>query len=154
MRIVDTLWIRATPERVFRHAADVERWPEILPHYRSVRMRRPLGASAGVVEMAADRPFGPFNWPTWWVSEMLVTPAAREVRYRHIEGITRGMEVLWQVEPEGTGTRASIIHQWTGPEWPLIRWPVARLVIMPVFVHGIASRTLAGIARAAEAGSE
>jgi hypothetical protein len=82
---------------------------------------------------------------------MWVAPQRREVRYRHIEGITRGMDVLWSVQPEAGGTRASIVHQWSGPAWPLLRWPAARWVIMPVFVHGIASRTLAGIARAAEA---
>ena len=108
IRIVDTLWIPALPERVFRHAADVERWPAILPHYRSVRMRRSGDDGTGIVEMVAHRPFGPFNWPTWWVSEMWVTPATREVRYRHIEGITRGMDVLWSVEPEAGGSRASI----------------------------------------------
>lgn len=151
IRIVDTLWTPASPERVFRHAADVERWPAILPHYRSVRFRRSGGEGHRVVEMAADRPFGLLNWPTWWVSEMWVTPPRREVRYRHIEGITRGMEVLWSVESEAGGTRASIVHQWDGPAWPLIRGPAARWVIMPVFVHGIASRTLAGIGRAAEA---
>jgi ribosome-associated toxin RatA of RatAB toxin-antitoxin module len=151
IRIVDTLWIAAPPERVFRHAAEVERWPEILPHYRSVRLRRSGAEGTGIVEMAADRPFGPFNWPTWWASEMWVTPARREVRYRHIEGITRGMDVLWSVEPEADGTRASIVHQWSGPAWPLIGRPVARWIIMPVFVHGIASRTLAGVRRAAEA---
>jgi len=37
--------MRAPAERVFRAAQDVERWPEILPHYRRVRFleRRPGG---------------------------------------------------------------------------------------------------------------
>jgi len=148
--IVDTLWIRASPAQVFQHAADVERWPAILPHYRSVRMRRRPGGEPGVVEMSANRPFGPLNWPTWWVSEMWVHEGAREIRYRHVEGITRGMDVVWTVGPENGGTRASIVHAWSGPAWPLIRWPAAKFLIMPVFVHGIASRTLAGIAKAAE----
>jgi hypothetical protein len=39
---------------------------------------------------------------------------------------------------------------WNGPSWPLIGELAARGVIGPVFVHGIASRTLAGLARAAE----
>jgi ribosome-associated toxin RatA of RatAB toxin-antitoxin module len=149
MRTVDERTVSAAPDLVFAAAADVERWPGILPHYRYVRMleRRPGG---GVVEMSANRPFGPLNWPTWWVSEMWVDPGRREVRYHHIRGVTRGMEVLWSVEPAGTGTRATIVHQWNGPAWPLIRRPAAEWVIGPVFVHGIASRTLAGIARAAE----
>ena len=149
MRTVDERVVSASPDLVFTAASDVERWPAILPHYRYVRMleRRPDG---GVVEMSANRPFGPLNWPTWWVSEMWVDPVRREVRYRHIRGITRGMDVVWKIEPVPGGAHATIVHEWRGPAWPLIRRPAAEWVIGPVFVHGIASRTLAGIARAAE----
>ncbi len=77
-------------------------------------------------------------------------PRAREVRYRHVGGITTGMDVLWRVEPRETGCHVTLLHDWAGPRWPLIRRPAAEWVIGPVFVHGIASRTLAGIARAAE----
>lgn len=153
MRVVDTLWIAAPPERVFRHASLVELWPRILPHYRWVRMHERRADGGGIVEMAAWRPFGPLAWPTWWMSEMWVEPARSEVRYRHLRGITAGMDVVWRVEGEGAGSRATIVHQWRGPAWPLIRRPAADWVIGPVFVHGIASRTLAGIGRAAEAGN-
>lgn len=151
MRTTDTLWIAAPAEGVFGWAADVERWPSILPHYRWVRFVERHAADGGLVEMAAWRPFGPLRWPTWWASEMTVDRGRREVRYRHVRGITRGMDVLWSVEPEGAGSRATIVHEWDGPAWPLIRRPAAEWVIGPVFVRGIASRTLAGIARAAEA---
>ena len=89
---------------MFDAASDVERWPEWLPHYRWVRFgqRRPDG---GVVEMAAWRPFGPFRWPTWWVSEMWIDPRDAEVRYRHVRGITRGMEVSWERRPPGGDAR-------------------------------------------------
>lgn len=150
MRTVDTELIAAAPERVFEHASRVERWPEILPHYRFVRMLERRDGGGGIVEMAANRPFGPLNWPTWWKSEMWVIPERREVRYRHVAGVTRGMDVLWTVVPEGAGTRATIVHEWTGPSWPLIGGIAANLVIGPIFVSGIASRTLAGIRRAAE----
>ena len=149
MRTVDERRIAASPALVFQAAREVERWPEILAHYRWVRMleRR---ADGGVVEMSANRPFGPFNWPTWWVSEMWVDPARLEVRYRHVRGVTRGMDVVWSIQPDGEGTRACIVHEWRGPDWPVIRGPAAEWVIGPVFVHGIASRTLAGIARSCE----
>ncbi len=149
MRTVDERRIAATPEQVFRAASDVERWPAILSHYRWVKMLEQRG-DRGVVEMSANRPFGPLNWPTWWVSEMWIDQSKRQVRYRHIRGITRGMDVVWSVEPDGDGTRATIVHEWSGPSWPLIRKPAAELVIGPVFVHGIASRTLAGIAKNCE----
>ncbi len=146
MITVDERHIAAAPARVFAAAREVEGWPRILSHYRWVTMRERRG-DGGVVEMSANRPFGPLNWPTWWVSEMWIDSAAMEVRYRHIRGITRGMDVVWRVVPEGTGTHVTIVHEWTGPAWPLISRIAADLVIGPVFVHGIASRTLAGIAR-------
>lgn len=149
MRTVDQRRIAASPDQVFRVASDVERWPDILSHYRWVRMLEQRDGG-GVVEMSANRPFGPLNWPTWWVSEMWVDSTRREVRYRHIRGVTRGMDVVWSLVPDGAGTVATIIHEWNGPSWPLIRRPAAELVIGPVFVHGIASRTLAGIAKSCE----
>ena len=149
MRTVDRLPMRAPPERVFAAASDVEHWPALLPHYRWVRMleRREGG---GVVEMAAWRPFGRFRYPAWWVSEMWIDAAARTVRYRHIRGITAGMDVEWRIEPAGEGSDVTIVHEWTGPAWPVVGRPAAAWVIGPVFVHGIASRTLAGIRTAVE----
>ena len=47
----------------------------------------------------------------------------------------------------------TIVHEWTGPRWPLIGRPPPTWVIGPVFIHGIASRTLAGIRRAVESGA-
>jgi len=149
MRTLDRIAVAADPARVFALAAAVERWPAILPHYRWVRLLQRSDAES-VVEMAAWRPFGPLRWPTWWRSRMVVDEPAREVRYRHIAGITRGMDVLWRISPNGDGARIDLTHEWDGPAWPLIRRPAAEWVIGPVFVHGIASRTLAGIARAAE----
>ena len=149
MRTVDRLRMRAPVARVLEAAADVERWPALLPHYRRVRMleRR---ADGGLVEMAAWRPFGVLNYPTWWVSEMRIDRAAPAVHYRHVRGITTGMDVVWRFERRGEETEVTIVHEWTGPRWPLISRVAAEWVIGPVFIHGIASRTLAGIARHVE----
>jgi len=151
---VDRRVVAAPLETMFALAADVERWPERLAHYRRVRFleRRPDG---GLVEMAAWRDFGPLRWPTCWVSEMTVDRAAPAVRYRHVRGITRGMDVLWAFAPRpaGGGIEVTITHWWDGPRWPLLRAPAASLVIGPLFVHAIAQRTLAGLARAAEEGT-
>ena len=149
MVTVDEVVIRAPVERVLNVAADVERWPEILAHYRWVRfLERRNGG--GTVEMAAWRPFGLFRYPTSWVSEMTVDRRAREIRYRHVRGITTGMDVVWRLVEQPAGVEVTIVHEWTGPAWPVIGPLAARLVIGPVFIHGIASRTLAGIKREAE----
>ena len=151
MHTIDRITIRAPIERVFSVARDVERWPEILPHYRWVRMleRRPDG---GRVEMAAWRPFGPppLRYPAWWVAEMDVGPEAREIRYRHVAGITAGMDVRWSLRETMNGVAVEVLHQWTGPAWPVVGRFAADRVIGPVFIHGIAARTLAGIRRRAE----
>jgi len=149
MRTVDHVTIRAPAERIFAAAADVERWPDILPHYRWVRFLERRGGG-GVVEMAAWRPFGPLRYPTWWVSEMVVDRPAQEIRYRHVRGITSGMDVVWRVRRGGAAGDVTVVHEWTGPEWPLVGRLAAELVIGPVFIHGIASRTLAGIKRSLE----
>jgi len=149
MRTVDRATVAAPLERVFQVAADVERWPEFLKHYRWVRMRERSG-TGGVVEMAAWRPFGLFKYPTWWLSEMESVPGENAVRYKHIGGITKGMDVEWKLVPRGDEVEVTIVHEWDGPRWPLISWIAANWVIGPVFIHGIASRTLAGVKRKAE----
>jgi len=147
MRTVDHVRVLAPFPRVFAAASTVARWPSILPHYRWVRV-----LDDGLVEMAAWRPFGGglLKYPTWWVSEMTVDRPAGEIRYRHVRGISRGMEVVWRLVEVGGGVDVEIVHTWDGPRWPLIGRLAADFVIGPIFIHGIASRTLAGIKRAAE----
>lgn len=153
MTTTDELVVRASVADVFRVVAAVEEWPAHLAHYRWVRIRERAADGGGVVEMAANRPFGPFGWPAWWLSEMAVDHAAPSVRFRHIGGITTGMDVAWTFAPHPDGTRATLVHAWDGPPWPLIGVFAATHVIGPVFIHGIASRTLAGLAHIAERGA-
>jgi ribosome-associated toxin RatA of RatAB toxin-antitoxin module len=148
----DEISMRADVGRCFRVAADVERWPEILPHYRWVRFQRRDGFGRGRVEMAARRMFGPLGYPVWWVSEMEADEGEPVVRYHHVDGITRGMDVEWRFHPDGDATRVEIVHEWPdGPGWPLIGRLAADVVIGPLFIHNVAGRTLAGVKREAEA---
>src|SRR2546426_3875692 len=95
--------------------------------------------------MAAWRPFGPLRYPTWWVSEMTIDVRRREIRYRHVRGITRGMNVVWRFAPADQGVTATIVHEWRGPPGPLIGPPPARPRIRPPFIHRIAPRPPAGV---------
>lgn len=130
----------------------------ILPHYRWVNFREKRGYAAGIVEMAAWRPFGVFNYPTWWVSRMWHDPEAPVVFYHHIEGITRGMNVRWEFESREGGRGGSrdtlirVVHEWQGPSWPFVGGIAARAVIGPGFISAIARRTIAGVAANAERG--
>lgn len=156
MRTIDEIVMRGSPRHCFQFGADVERWPQWLPHYRWVRFQRKDGFGTGLVEMAARRWFGPVPWPVWWVSEMTVDEGRPAVLYKHVQGITTGMDVEWTFEDRGDGTTfVRIVHAWVdGPRWPLprfLRRLIANVVIGPVFISAVASRTLAGIKRAAEA---
>ncbi len=149
MRTVDRTEVHASLERAFEVASEVERWPEFLPHYRWVKMLSTDGAT-GLVEMAAWRSFGIVKYPTWWVSEMIVIPSEHRVLYKHVRGITKGMDVEWRLAQQGGTVDIMIVHEWTGPKWPLIGGIAANAVIGPVFIHAIAGRTLAGVKQQAE----
>jgi ribosome-associated toxin RatA of RatAB toxin-antitoxin module len=152
MTTVDERLVRAPRSRIFALAAEVERWPALLPHYRYVRFTERRSDGGGIVEMSADRPFGIVRWPTWWRSRMAVLRAASSpsIRFTHVAGVTRGMEVEWAFADVAGGTHVRIVHSWDGLPVPVLGSRAATWVIGPVFVHGIASRTLAGLAAAAE----
>jgi hypothetical protein len=154
MTTVDERHTTAPLEIIFELAADVERWTAYLSHYRYVRFEERRADGGGLVEMSANRDFGAIAWPTFWTSEMSITrpgPSSRpSIRFRHVRGVTKGMDVEWTFSSSKDGTLVRIVHVWNGPQWPLIGDVAARGVIGPVFVHGIASRTLAGLAHAAE----
>lgn len=126
-------------ERIFPHAAEVERWPEILPHYRYVTaVPDPNGERR--FAMGARR--GPI--PVRWEAIQRPMPADRMIEFVHTGGVTRGMWVAWRFEPVDGGTDVSIEHR-LELGWPLIGRFAANHVIGPQFIEAIAGRTLATI---------
>lgn len=158
MTTVDERLVRAPLAQIFALAAEVERWPAVLPHYRFVRFVEKRRDGGGLVDMSANRPFGGgagiVQWPTWWQSRMQVhvpgSGGPPSIRFTHVAGVTRGMEVEWSFGETPQGTHVRILHLWDGPPIPVVGWIAASFVIGPVFVHGIASRTLDGLALHAE----
>ncbi|MFD1954817.1 hypothetical protein ACFSL6_11740 [Paenibacillus thailandensis] len=141
-------WFDCTPQAAFELANQVELWPKRLSHYRTIRFREgSSNAMGGIVEMAAVRSFRRLHWPVRWVSDMKADPAALLIQYRHVEGVTRGMDVEWRFEAWGAGTKVSIVHRWDKP-------PIGRRLaadrIGKHFVHFIAGQTLQGLKTAAE----
>ena len=159
MKTVDEQFVRAPVKPLFELASKVEKWPSRLSHYRYVRFREHRADGGGLVEMSAYRPFHltetskgslRIDWPTWWLSEMAVDRESPAIRFRHVGGITKGMEVEWTFSRAPGGTHVRIVHVWDGPRIPVVGTWAAMFVIGPVFIHGIASRTLAGLAAVAE----
>lgn len=149
MHTVDQRVVHSQPHVMFQLAADVDRWPERLNHYRAVQFLQRDGSGGGLVVMSANRPFGAVNWPVFWVARMTVDATHSRIRYHHVQGVTTGMDVEWTFDEIAEGTHVRIVHVWNGPSWPFGAL-IAQWCIGPVFVHGIAERTLAGLAAIAE----
>jgi ribosome-associated toxin RatA of RatAB toxin-antitoxin module len=137
--------VNAPLERIFPLAADVERWPERLPHYRYVR-RMPSENGDRRFAMGARR--GPI--PVRWEAIQRPLPDERRIEFTHTGGVTRGMQVAWCFEPSEGGWRISIEHE-LELGWPLLGGFAAKRVIAPQFVEAIARRTLSRVKELAEA---
>jgi ribosome-associated toxin RatA of RatAB toxin-antitoxin module len=143
MHTENAVTMRGEMDRIVRLAAEVERWPEILPHYRWVTLLEG-GGDRKVVEMAARRERIPVKWRA--VQEIHRDGATPVISYRHFRGVTRGMVVDWTFEPRGDAVLVRIRHDFR-PAWPLgpLGGAVADRVIGPQFVAYIAGQTLATI---------
>ena len=97
--------IRGDIEEVWDLASQVERWPAILPHYRSVRVLAERDG-ARLVEMRAHRDGIPLRW---W-AEQRCDPATPRIAFHHVAGITRGMDVEWSFEPTQGGVRVRNVN--------------------------------------------
>jgi len=139
-----TAHIWAPPAVVFKLAADVEDWPSLLPHYRGVQVLRSRG-SRRLVRMLASRD----GFPVRWTSIQELNPAGGRIFYRHVAGITRGMDVLWLLTPTAEGVQVSITHRFQ-PAWPLVPSVLVDWVINRLFVDAIATKTLRCIRQLAE----
>jgi coenzyme Q-binding protein COQ10 len=122
-------------EAIFETAADLERWPTFLPHYRYIRYYE-KGPDRNVVKMAASRGFVPIAW----VSEQLIDRPHRQIRFKHLKAWTKGMEVIWRFQTLPGGVKVEIVHDLAFRISILA--PLAELIIGSVFIGPIATRTL------------
>jgi aromatase len=146
--------IEAQPSRVFELASDIARWPELLPHYRKVTIQSRKG-NRTLAQMTATRKFGPISLPVTWQAEEWpdsANPADLQLHFRHVRGVTRGMDVTWHIRPaadSGAASYVTIEHLFSRP-LPIVGPDVLPKFIDRFFVKPIASRTLATFKRLAE----
>ena len=147
MRSTITIEVGAPADLVFELARNVERWPDLLPHYRRVRVRERHADGAVTAEMLAVRAVVPvlgFGIPVAWRSRTWSERASRRLRFVHQGGATDGMDVTWRIEPTPTGCTVAIEHDFR----PRSRfWGV---LVNRFFVRPIATRTLATFKAIAE----
>lgn len=145
MRSVTSTVIRAPASRIYELARSTERWPDILPHYRFVRVLFDQGAGR-IVEMAARRGIIPVKWTAIQCDD----PQNYGIRFLHLRGWTPGMKVAWILKERDGVTDVSIVHDVVF-RFPVARSLIERYVVSRYFIESIATRTLACIKTRAEA---
>lgn len=141
----------AAPSAVFELARKVPSWPAMLPHYRQVTVRSQTAGTL-TLDMRAVRRFGPLPLPVGWRSQFwtdAANPDDLRLRFVHVAGPTRGMDVTWHITPEGDGARAAIVHDFER-RLPLVGRHLFPRVVDRLFVRPIAGQTLATFKRLAE----
>lgn len=141
-----TLVIRAPKQAIFESAADLSRWPELLPHYRYITYLE-RGTDRHIVKMAAHRDGIPISW----VSEQVIDRERLEIRFTHLRAFTKGMGVVWSFEEKPEGTLVRIVHV-LNFRIPFLA-PVADRIIGGFFIDNIAHKTLAAFKAHLEARS-
>ncbi|HEX6868422.1 MAG TPA: SRPBCC family protein [Candidatus Limnocylindrales bacterium] len=150
MRSTLAIDVAAPADLVFALACDVARWERLLPHYaRSRTIERRVDGSV-VAHFVARRPLPVLGVlglgiPVAWRSRTWNEPETRRLRFVHVAGATRGMDVTWRIEPTDGGCRVAIDHDFH-PRFA----PFAGFVDR-AFTRPIAGRTLATFKALAEA---
>jgi ribosome-associated toxin RatA of RatAB toxin-antitoxin module len=143
MHTENRIEIRGDLRKIFRVAAQVDKWPQILPHYRWVQVMQRRKRRT-VVEMAARRA----RFPVRWTAVQDVFPYAR-ITYKHIKGITTGMDVTWTFTPVAGGVQIVITHDFV-VSWPVIGRFFSKYIVGKLFVSPIAGKTLRHIKQTVE----
>ncbi len=136
MQTTNTILMRGDPDRIYALAADIQDWPSLLPHYQYVVVEE-SGERRKTALMGATRDGFPVKWRC--VQELV--PEERRILFRHIGGITKGMEVEWTIEPVPEGVRVTIYHALSYPI-PVLGPLFAEYIVGRLFVHNIAGKTL------------
>jgi ribosome-associated toxin RatA of RatAB toxin-antitoxin module len=140
--------IDAPAQLVFDLAHRVDQWDRLLPHYARSRLVEGRPDGSLVVDFVARRPLIGIlglGLPVAWRSRTWNEPELRRLRFVHLAGATRGMDVTWRIEPTASGCRVSIDHDFR-PRVPGFARFVDRWFTQP-----IAGRTLATFKALAEA---
>lgn len=147
MRTSISIDVAAPADLVFRLARDPLRWPFLMPHYAQARAVSRSGEFL-VCEFVARRPLVPIlgiGFPVAWRSRTWAEPDRLRLRFRHVGGATRGMDVTWRIDPVARGCRVTIEHDFQ----PRVR--VWATFVDRAFTKPIARRTLRGFKALAEA---
>jgi len=135
MHKTNSILIQAPKSAIFEVAANLERWPKILPHYRYIHFLE-RGQDRNIVVMAARRS----GIPIAWTSEQTIDRERFEVRFLHLKAWTKGMHVVWTFSDARDGILVTISHDLR------FRIPALAPIVDPIignfFISNVANKTL------------
>jgi uncharacterized membrane protein len=153
MKSNNQIVIHAPYDRIFPLAAKVEDWGRILPHYRYVKLLRQEG-NRKWVRMSAWRDIVPVTWTAIETVEEGAAEHPGTIRFRHIGGLVRGMDVQWTFEPrpDRGDVVVTIYHQLDRPPFPvkILGSRLIEVIVGRGFIGNIAGKTLKRIQELAE----
>lgn len=146
MQSTNEIVIARDTATIFKLGAEIEHWPELLPHYRAVTILRQEGHRC-IAKMAASRDGIPVSW-TCYQERDADTP---RIRFRHIGGFTKGMQVAWTFDERDGLTTVRIHHEFDKGWWPpFFDSFVSERIVGHFFVSNIANKTLQQVKLLAE----
>ena len=148
MHTENSIRINAPRERIFEVAANLELWPKILPHYRWIRFLERSG-NRNIVQMAARRTWIPIRW----TSIQEIDREKMEIRFHHLKGFTKGMNVVWTFTPIEGCVEVRIRHDLRS-RFPILGNLITKRIIGDFFIGHVANRTLFHMKKYMEASDE
>ncbi len=146
MRKINSIIMHAPRISIFETAANLELWPQILPHYRYIRYLE-RSPNRNIVLMAATRSGIPISW----TSEQVIDRERVEIHFHHLKALTKGMHVVWTFRDAPSGVLVEIMHNLAFRVNLLV--PIADKIIGDFFIHNIANKTLRYMKAYVEAGA-
>jgi ribosome-associated toxin RatA of RatAB toxin-antitoxin module len=135
MHKTNSIIMNAPKLLIFETAANLELWPQILPHYRYIRYLE-RSPNRNIVLMAATRSGIPISW----TSEQVIDRERVEIHFHHLKAFTKGMRVVWTFQDAPSGVLVEIKHDLAFRVNFLA--PIADKLIGDFFIYNIASKTL------------
>lgn len=144
----DEIIIDGDLQTIYRLGSEIENWPKLLPHYRSVEIVRSQG-NRYMARMKASRSGIPVSWSCLQERD----PVTPRVLFQHVGGFTRGMEVAWDFEERPDGKVTVRISHDFHKGWPVDAFDrfVSDTIVGEFFVANIAGKTLEMVKLLAEA---
>jgi ribosome-associated toxin RatA of RatAB toxin-antitoxin module len=143
--------VAAPPELVFALARDVSRWERLLPHYARSRRDGRTADGTALTSFIARRPLpGPLGTvglaiPVTWRSRTWSDESTLRLRFVHVAGATKGMDVTWTIEPTTNGSRVDIHHDFRRVLPIPVIGPLIGDTTFPAFVDRWFTRPIAGL---------